>query len=105
MAKQRVRSDAPKRVYITNIGTPKERVRKEYATSAGAKQWCRAKLGEHKAWADAFNHALAVEVSEVSKTVDELNITSLPPNQRCIWRMTDDYSGFTFVVELWVEER
>ena len=93
------------RLYVTNIGTLNQRTRKEYATSAGAKQWCRAKLAEHKRWCDAFNKDLAVKVAEVSKEIDEMNITAMPPNVKHHWVMADDYSKTTLVVELWVEER
>lgn len=104
MAKKK-RGNETTRVYVTNIGSRNERQRKEYATPAGAKQWCRAKLAEHKEFADRFNSGLGVKVSEVSKTIDELNITSMPPNQKHEWEMTDEHSGFTMVVELWVEEQ
>jgi hypothetical protein len=93
------------RVYVTNIGSPNERTRKQYATSAGAKQRCRAALAERKQWCDAFNRTLGAEVADVSKAIDEMNITSMPPNVKHHWVMTDDHSGITLVVELWVEER
>jgi len=93
------------RVYLTSIGTPNERTRKQYATSAGAKQWCRAKLSDHKDWCDAYNVELGVKVAEISKEIDEMNITAMPPNVKHHWTMTDDQTNVTFVVELWVEER
>jgi hypothetical protein len=92
------------RTYVTNIGTPNQKRRKEYATPAGAKRHCRSKLGEHKEWCDAFNIALGEEVSDASKEIDQMNITTLPPNSIREWAVTDDHSGLTFVVELWVEE-
>jgi hypothetical protein len=88
---------------MTSVGTPRERTEKPYATGPGAKKWLRTKLGEHKEWADTFNHDLADEIAAVSKEIDELNFAALPPNDRRSWSATDDYSGFTFVVEVWTE--
>lgn len=90
-------------IWHTSVGSPSERTEKPYKTGAGAKKWLRTKLVEHKEWADHYNHALSEDVALVSKDIDELNFAALVPGDRRRWDMTDEHTGFTFVVEVWTE--
>ena len=89
--------------YVTCIGTPAERETKRYKTAAGAKQWCRAKLGDWIEWAARYNVALSETMQEVSKEIDGTNMESLE-DRRPMWTFKDDHSEFTWVIEIWVEE-
>lgn len=91
-------------VYVTSIGSPNEREIKRYKTVAGAKQHARSRLTAFADWCEHYNRALKIEVQEASKAVDEMALLTLPPNQPRKWEMTDDYTGVTFVVEVWTEK-
>jgi len=95
------------RTYVTNIGTPNQKDRKEYATPAGAKQWCGSRLNDFKEWAAKYNKALAIEITEAWKEINGLNLNSLPlgSDNAYFWRLIDEVTGTTLVVQIWVEEQ
>lgn len=91
-------------VYVTSIGSPNEREVNRYKTVAGAKQHARARLATFADWCERHNRALKIEAQEASKAIDEMALLTLPPNQPRKWEMADDYTGVTFVVEVWTEK-
>lgn len=88
-------------MFYVEVGTPNERTRSSYKTAAGAKGRVRTVIAGHKEFADRFNRALADNLALVSREVDDLNITALPPGERRRWMTDPDLSGVRFVFEIW----
>lgn len=92
------------RIYVTEIGTPNERERKDYKTHHGAVDWIRKRMTDWAEWASTFNKALEVEIVEARKEVGNHNLKAMPPGDVLGWTFKDEHTGFTWVFRLWVEE-